>query len=325
MSVAASRGITRVEDALPSAVKRAWERFFAWNKRFRGGKDAPYPPEVGWIIVGVAAFLAYSSVGRPFAEEILTGVRIRPNTMYVQEGPRDYDGPFRQSRGNRRDVHMFTTANLGSIYCVAGNPLPESALLRGDLAQEEYPQDPTKATVKRLDWTPNAIKLEVDAKEPTTILVNQNWAPQWRANIGTVKSVEKLLAVDVPGGKNVVELEYKDRFLGACLLVSLVTLLGVVFVLGRDGVRWAKRERTRWDTLPLWPGDPVPAAPATTTAEPVAAAPKDEESSSKADEPRASKASEAEEGDTPASDAPVATPEAAAGPTPSKPPPDEPT
>ena len=258
-SVAASRGITRVEDAVPAAVKRAWELFFSWKKRFWGGKDAPYPPEMGWIMVGVAAFVAYSKVARPYAEEILTGVRIRPGTMYVQEGPRNYDGPFRQSRGNRRDVHMFTPANLGSIYCVAGNPLPESALLRGDLAQEEYPEDPTKATVKRLEWTPNAIKLEVDAKEPTTILVNQNWAPEWRASIGTVKSVEKLLAVDVPGGKNVVVLEYKDRFLTACLLVSLATLLGIAYVIGRDGVRWAKRERVRWATLPLWPDHATPA------------------------------------------------------------------
>ncbi|MBX3197357.1 MAG: hypothetical protein KF894_04295, partial [Labilithrix sp.] len=258
-SVAASRGVTRLEDAVPAAARRAWERLFDWRLRTFGRAPVPYPAEIGWIMVGLAAFLMYSRVALPFAEEILTGVRIRPGTMYVQEGPRDHDAPFKQSRGNRRDVHLFTTANMGSLYCVAGNPLPESALLRGDLAQEEYPQDPSKATVKRLAWTPNEITLEVDAKEPTTVLVNQNWAPQWRTSVGAVKSVEKLLAVDVPAGKNVVVLAYKDRFLGFCLLVSLASLLGVAFVLGRDGVRWVKRERARWDTLPLWPADaPVP-------------------------------------------------------------------
>ena len=92
-SVAAARGITRVEDALPVAVKRAWDLFFGWKKRFFGGSGAPYPPELGSIMVGVAAFIAYSRVARPFAGEILTGVRIRPGTMYVQEGPRSYDGP----------------------------------------------------------------------------------------------------------------------------------------------------------------------------------------------------------------------------------------
>lgn len=254
-SISAARGLTRVEDALPIAVKRAWDLFFGWRKRALGGKEIPFPPEAGWIVVGVAALLAYGRVARPHAVEILSGVRIRPGTMFVQEGPRNYDGPFKQSRGNRRDVHMFTPANMGSLYCVAGNPLPESALLRGDLAQEEYPADPTKATVKRLEWTPNRITLDVDAKEPTTVLVNQNWAAPWRSNVGVVKSVEKLLAVDVPAGKNVVVLAYKDRFLDLCLLASLSTLLGVAFVLGRDGVRWAKRERARWATLPLWPED----------------------------------------------------------------------
>ncbi|HVH47785.1 MAG TPA: hypothetical protein VM925_35860 [Labilithrix sp.] len=257
-AVAASRGITRIEDALPAAVKRAWESIFAWKARPAGEARVvpPYPAEIGWVVVGVAAFIAYSRIARPVAEEILTGVRIRSGTMYVQEGPRGYDAPFKQSRGNRRDVHMFTAANMGSIYCVAGNPLPESALLRGDLPQEEYPQDPTKATVKRLEWSPNKISLEVDAKEPTTVLVNQNWAAEWRTSIGAVKSVDKLLAVDVPAGKNVVVLDYSDRFLGFCLLVSLASLVGVAFVFGRDGVRWAKAERARWATLPFWPLGP---------------------------------------------------------------------
>jgi hypothetical protein len=259
-SVAASRGLTRVEDALPAAVKRAWERLTAWRARGSERPARPFPPALGWIAVGLATFAVYSRVARPLAEEILGGVRIRPGTMYVEEPAHDHGGPFRQSRGNRRDVHLFTTANLGSLYCVAGNPLPESARLRGDLPQEEYPQDPAKATVRRLAWTPNEITLEVDAKEPTTVLVNQNWAPAWRSNVGAVRSVDMLLGVDVPAGKNVVVLAYKDRFLDLCLLVSLATLLGVAYVLGRDLVRWARRLRERWAELPTWP-DEAPAEP----------------------------------------------------------------
>jgi hypothetical protein len=252
-SVAASRGITRLEDFLPRAVERAWGLFDTWKRRIFGGAPRAYPPELRWAVVGIAAFAIYTKIVSPFGEEIVTGTRIRPGSMYVQDGPRRFEGPFRQSRGNRRDVHIFTGLNLGSLYCVAGNPLPESALLRGDLPQEEYPQDPEKATVKRLDWTPNKITLEVDAKEPTTVLVNQNWAPQWSASIGSVKSLDKLLAVDVPAGKNVVVLKYADRFLEACLLVSLASLLGLLWILGRDAYRWLQEETDRWDTLPVWP------------------------------------------------------------------------
>jgi hypothetical protein len=210
------------------------------------------PDEIAWIAIGLAAWLAYDR-GRPLVEEVLTGVRIRPGTMYVQEAPRKYDGDFKQHRGNRRDAHVFPPMNMGTIYCVAGNPLPESPRLRGDLAQEEYPEDPAKATVKRVAWSPNAIDLEVDAKEPATIFVNQNWAPAWRTNVGKVRSVDKLLAVDVPAGKHTLHLAYSDRFLFFCLFVSAASLLGLAYVFGRDGVRWVRAEAAAWKTMPWWP------------------------------------------------------------------------
>lgn len=285
-SIAAARGISRLEDALPSMLRATWDtldsalrspgRVLRWlmsklPKRLQREEaeiakrgPLPMPEEIGWIAIGLAAWLAYDR-GRPLVEEVVTGVRIRPGTMYVQEAPRKYDGEFKQHRGNRRDAHVFPPMNMGTIYCVAGNPLPESPRLRGDLAQEEYPADPTIATVKRVAWSPNAIDLEVDAKEPARIFVNQNWAPSWRANVGTVKSVDKLLAVDVPAGKHALRLEYTDRFLFFCLFVSTASLLGLAWVFGRDGVRWVRAEATAWKTMPWWPdqiGEPPAPAPA---------------------------------------------------------------
>jgi hypothetical protein len=248
--VCAARGITRLEDTLPRLARGVWARIFAWRK----WSARPLPPELSWLVVGSAAVLAYWGLRRP-VENILESVRIRPGTMMVQEPPREYDQPFRQSRGNRRDAHIFPTANMGSIYCVAGNPLPQSGLLRGDLVQEEYPSDPTKATVTRKSWSPNVIELDVDAKEATTILVNQNWAPQWTSSVGTVKSHEKLLAVDVPAGKYSMELAYRDRLLTFCLLVSFLGWMAVLYAFARGGVAWVKEERARWETLATWPDE----------------------------------------------------------------------
>lgn len=257
VAVGAARGVTRLEDSVLAGVRRLWRWWFRWRKK----PARSLPPEVVFVVVGLAAYLAYRGL-RPEAEEIAEQVRIRPGSMMVQEPPRAYDQPFRQHRGNRRDAHVFPAANMGTIYCVAGNPLPQSALLRGDLPQEEYPSDPTKATVTRKSWSPNEIELEIDAKEPTTIFVNQNWAPQWRSSVGTVKSHEKLLAVDVPAGKNVVTLAYRDRLLVVCLLVSLGTLFAMAYVFARSGWDWVTAERIRWRTLPTWPDDEPPAAPA---------------------------------------------------------------
>lgn len=290
ISAAASRGITRLEDAIPALVRRLWDGIH-WARRTTA---PPFPALAGSIAVGIATLLAYGQV-RPLAEEVLTPMRIRPHSMYVEPPPLVYEQPFRQHRGNRRDGHIFPPMNMGSLYCAVGNPLPESPLLRADLPQEEYPADPTKATVKRLVWSPLAIELEVDAKEPTTIYVNQNWAPQWRTSIGTVKSVEKLLAVDVPAGKNIVRLEYKDRFLVGCLLVSLATLLGILYVFGRDGGRWLRTEWAKFDDLPWWPAD-LDAAPA--RAEPTGGEPASSEPE------RASTTDEAR----PTSDPPLAEP-----------------
>ena len=258
----AARGITRLEEVLPRLVRGLWDRWFAWRKR----PARSIPVELGMLAVGLSTLLAYELL-QPQAEALLETVRIKPGSMMLQEGPRSYDGPFRQARGNRRDAHIFTTANLGSIYCVAGNPLPQSQLLRGDLPQEEYPADPAKATVTRKSWSPNVIELDVDAKEATTLYVNQNWAPGWRSSVGTVKDHEKLLAVDVPAGKYTLELAYKDGLLTACLLLSLATLLGVLYAFGRGGWLWLQEERARWRTLPTWPDEPglvstAPTAPA---------------------------------------------------------------
>ncbi|MDB4943216.1 MAG: hypothetical protein JWP97_2750 [Labilithrix sp.] len=249
-AVAAARGITRLEELLPAAVARAWHGARAWRRK----APRPVPPTLRWLATGLAAFAAYAALnGR--LETVATSGRILKDTIYVEESARPMDQPFRQSRGNRRDAHVFAAANLGSINCFAGNPLPESPRLRADLPQEEYPADPAKATVTRRSWTPNEITLEVDAKEPTTIFVNQNWAPEWRASVGTVKNVEQLLAVDVPAGKNVVVVTFADRMLTICLLVSAVSFLLLLLVLVRELAAWLRAERVRWETLPTWPDE----------------------------------------------------------------------
>ena len=257
LAVCAARGITRVEDLLPSLVRRLWNTLLAWRKR----PSRPVPPVLTWAAVALAAWGSYAVV-RPQAEKVMDWGRIKPAQIYIEEGPRTLDQPFRQSRGNRRDAHVFAAANMGTLYCFAGNPLPESPLLRGDLPQEEYPADPAQASVKRIQWTPNEITLEVDAKEATTIRVNQNWAPEWTTSVGTVKNEQQLLTVEVPAGKNTVVIAFRDRMLTICLLISLLALLTVIAVFAREGYRWVRAELVRWRSLPTWPDEiPDPAHP----------------------------------------------------------------
>ncbi len=109
-----------------------------------------------------------------------------------------------------------------------GIPVPQSPLLRADLAHEEYPLDPSLATVRRVRWTPNEITLEVDARRPTRVLINQNHDRHWRSSVGVVVSHQGLLAVDVPAGRNTVVVKFVDRALQLSLLASALTLLALL-------------------------------------------------------------------------------------------------
>jgi hypothetical protein len=251
MCVAASRGATRVEDTASKIATAIWDVIALKVRHMRGEARTA----AAATFVGIAAMVMARTLYQP-ALDVLETVKIRPSMMYTLEPPRTMEQPFKQSRGNRRDAHVFTAANLGSLYCVAGNPVPESALLRGDLEQEEYPEDPSKASVKRLDWSPQAITLDVDAKEATTIRINQNWSSHWGSDVGTVREEQKLLVIDVPAGKNIIHVRYRDYTTYFCLAVSLATLIGLLRHAARKTRDFVKAERAGWRTLPLWPWSP---------------------------------------------------------------------
>jgi hypothetical protein len=246
--VCASRTITRIEDFFPLLVRRLWD-LVLWIRRLPTEK---LPVPVGWLAMAIGAAFVYKA-GYNKLVTITDAVHINAGQMYVVEPPRWYDGPFVQSRGNRRDAHVFATANMGTIYCVAGNPLPESALLRGDLGQEEYPIDPNVASVQRVSWSPNSIDLDVDAQAPTTILVNQNWNESWHTDVGTIVNHDLLLGVDVPAGKHRVKLRYADRLTKFCVSISLVTIIALLVMLYRYARNFLRGERKKWKTMPLLP------------------------------------------------------------------------
>jgi hypothetical protein len=278
-AVAGARGLSRLEDSIPKLASSLWHWLGTLDVRRRvrelTKRDFPSldvesvepPREIIWLSIGLAALCAYKVVA-PLGEELAAPQRGPSHALYIEEAPRHMAEDFKQARGNRRDSHIFPPLNLGSLNCVAGIPIPESDHLRADLPQEEYPIDPALATVKRVSWTPNAIVLDVNAKAPTTILVNQNYARKWRSDVGTVRSELGLLAIDVPAGENQVTLRYRDNVVVFTAFVSLFTVLGILYYLGRQLVPWAKKEYAGFEKLPAvvpdepdFEGPPEPPTP----------------------------------------------------------------
>lgn len=268
-SIAASRGLSRMEDVLPKFLEATWRWLESLDLRARvkrlTGKDikalatvtTPRDTRIlGWIAVGLAAYISYKTVA-PVAEELSSAQRAPSIALYTEEPVRKYDGEFKQTRGNRRDSHIFPSLNMGSLNCVVGFTIPESARLRADLPQEEYPADPKLAKVKRVSWSPNEIVLDVDASAPTTILVNQNWARQWRSDVGAARSEEGLLAIDVPAGKHTVTLAYRDYVVIISFWISFLTVLVIAGLTIRALIPWVKQQWSGFNSLPSLPSNVV--------------------------------------------------------------------
>lgn len=239
----AARALSNVEDAISRTGKWLWAHVRAPHRR-RALETFAAP----LVMSGLAAGILFYE-GQGTIKAILDAATVPAHSLYAFDPPQRVEQDFKQARGNRRDAHIWPFANRGTLYCFVGIPLPESARLRADLPQEEYPADPSVAKVERLSWSPHSIALKVEAALPTRILVNQNYSPHWTSDVGQVVNADVLLGVDVPQGTHVVTLRYRDRTSLLCLLVSLSTLLTVAVILGRTAMRHGKETFGRYQTL----------------------------------------------------------------------------
>jgi hypothetical protein len=149
------------------------------------------------------------------------------------------DRPFHQARGNRWALAYYEPMNRGSLSCYEAYPVPQSAMLRGNLPSEEYLLDPTAGSVAERRWSPNAIDVDASLVKATRLVVNQNFHTGWRSNVGQVVSEQGLLAVDLPEGEHHVRLTFSPRSARAGLVVTLISLAGLIAVLAlrRFGAR----------------------------------------------------------------------------------------
>jgi len=163
---------------------------------------------------------------------------------------------FHQARGTRWALAYYGPMGRGCLSCYDAYPVPQSPLLRGDLEAEEYFADPTNGTVRRVSWSPNRIELDVDAARPGRLLVNSNWHPGWRSNVGDVVNDKGLLAIDLPAGKQAVTLRFAPRSTLGGALVSVAALLALIALVARGRSKApppGAREALACATLPVIP------------------------------------------------------------------------
>jgi hypothetical protein len=245
LALSAGLAVTQLEES-PVKLARWWN-----TRRQRRGPPRRATIEVLGLLGSILGLVAALAVGWT----VIKDTRITKGRVYRMRGPDRGDLEFRQARGNRWDAQIWPFLNIGSLVCITGAPVKQSGALRPDLEAEEYPLDPSLASVRRISWSPNRIDLAVHARKRTLVLVNQNHHRGWSSSVGRVIDHEGLLAVEVPEGKHRVTLAYTTPMWVPCLTVSLLALLGLLVVMVLAIRQQVTRLVESWRTLAFWPGD----------------------------------------------------------------------
>lgn len=172
--------------------------------------------------------------------------------MWLSPPPERVEQEFAQARGNRWALSYYEPMSRGSIGCGEAYMVPMSPDLRGDLPAEEFLADSSAGTVIRRQWTPNRIDLDVTLHKDATLVINQNWHPGWRANVGQVRSENGRIAVDLPVGTHVVALRFWPRSGVGGIAISCASLGVLAFLLmrrRRDPDLVTGLRRTPWQSL----------------------------------------------------------------------------
>jgi hypothetical protein len=124
---------------------------------------------------------------------------------------------------------VLTRANLGALNCWDEVHLPVAAVGVNQTGYqgEQFMEGAGSVTLQR--WTPNRLFLQVEAPEPTVLVINQNYDGPWMLAQGTgeVFSERGRLAVRLPAGPQELVLAYQSGFVEAGLALFALGVLGI--------------------------------------------------------------------------------------------------
>jgi hypothetical protein len=96
-------------------------------------------------------------------------------------------------------------------------------------------------------FTPNLIAVAVDMKAPGTLVINQNFHPDWYADLGTLRDRDGLLAVSLEqAGTYTIHLHYYPRSFFGGLTVTIVGLLALAWISRAHQTDRLRRLRARF-------------------------------------------------------------------------------
>ncbi len=161
-----------------------------------------------------------------------------PNYRYLLQPPRPSPPPskaFRQyTPGFTVPLTSIAMAGLGSTDCGGvGYTVPKGSVLGYNEKgyRGEYYLLGAGSVTETL-WTPNRMSYEVNASEPTSLVVNQSMYPGWHLTHGdgTVYAEKGLISVRVPSGRQEIELVFTPLHIVAACAIALFALATLIIV-----------------------------------------------------------------------------------------------
>ena len=113
-----------------------------------------------------------------------------------------------------------------------------------DYRGECYFKNHKENSVKSIQWNTNEIIIDVMQKTADVIIINQNYAPEWRCDEGEICNDNGVLAVLLPNPKNgIIKLRYKPVSFYWAALISVVSFMGAVVYFARNNKVCHSREK----------------------------------------------------------------------------------
>ena len=196
--------------------------------------------------IGVAAALLLLGIGT--ADAWLVGPPILVEHITGPEEPIP-ESPFFREYHDTTVYRMLRVeeAGMGVANCYDAMVFTTraTAFNQPDYKGEQYLLGPGLLTLAR--WTPDVLDYDVDIQSASVMVVNQNYDVSWRLarGQGEVVSHGGLLAVQLPAGRQQLELRYRSYPFRVGLIISFLTLAVILVIIRRDYVS-SKRLRARW-------------------------------------------------------------------------------
>src|SRR6267142_787884 len=136
----------------------------------------------------------------------------------------------------RPEVPDFPIRGIGTMECYGGFDWSVSrALWTGRPIERLEPPD--AGSLARVRWSPSSISLHAALTRPATLVVDQNFDPGWRSNLGVPVSRDGLLALPLPAGDHEVRLDHRPQGFWMGALLSLLGVVLSVYALTRRAAR----------------------------------------------------------------------------------------